>query len=281
VYADRLILLAAAILLSLRLAAAASGNSFSFVILGDRTGEAQPGVYEQVWMELAAEKPAFVLGVGDTIQGLQDSTAQKEWQQANEIFARYPSLPIYLTPGNHDIWSPLSERLFRQFSRHPPHYSYDFRDLHVTVLDNSRTEQLGADELNFLEQDLQAHERQAIKLVVCHRPSWLLPALFKNPNTPLHRLAKKYGVKYLVAGHLHEMLHFEMEGITYLSMPSAGGHLRASGRYEDGWFFGHTLVEDEGGTLKFRIEEAKAPIGAGRVTTEADWGAAGLVNRAR
>ncbi|MFZ0592381.1 MAG: metallophosphoesterase, partial [Bryobacteraceae bacterium] len=204
-----------------------------------------------------------------------------EWQQVEKILDRHPSLPVYLAPGNHDIWSPLSERLFRKFARRAPHYGFDFQNLHVTVLDNSRTEQLSAAELEFLEQDLQAHERQPAKLVVCHRPSWLFPVLFKNPNSPLHQLAKRFGVRYLVAGHLHEMLHFELEGVTYLSMPSAGGHLRASGRYEDGWFFGHTLVEDDNDTLKFRIEEAKAPIGEGRITSEADWGAAGLVNRAR
>jgi 3',5'-cyclic-AMP phosphodiesterase len=276
---NRLPLLCAAIVLSLRLTARSGGDPFHFVILGDRTGEAQPAVYEQIWTELAAEKPAFVLSVGDTIQGLQDAAALDEWRQVEKIFGRFPSLPVYLTPGNHDIWSPLSERMFRKFARRSPHYSFDFQDLHVTVLDNSRTEQLSQEELNFLEQDLQAHMGQPVKLVVCHRPSWLLPVLFGNRDTPVHQMAKKYGVKYVVAGHLHEMLHFQLEGVTYLSMPSAGGHLRASGRYEDGWFFGHTLVEDENGKLKFQIEEARAPIGAGRVTTEADWGAAGLVNR--
>ena len=56
---------------------------------------------------------------------------------------------------------------------------------------------------------------------------------------PLHRLAKKYGVQYVIAGHVHEMLHFTLEGIEYVSMVSSGGHLRASGKYEDGWFFGY------------------------------------------
>jgi predicted phosphohydrolase len=278
---NRLTLVYAAIVLYLRLAAPAASSSFHFAIVGDRTGEAQPGVFEQVWTEVAAEKPAFVLSVGDSIEGLEDTSAPDEWRQLEKIFDRYPSLAVYLTPGNHDIWSPLSERLFRKFARRAPHYGFDFQDLHVTVLDNSRTEQLSAEELNFLELDLQAHANQPVKLVVCHRPSWLFPILFGNPNTPVHQLAKKYGVKYVVAGHLHEMLRLELAGVTYLSMPSAGGHLRASGRYEDGWFFGHTLVEEKDGTLKFHIEEAKAPAGAGRVTTAANWGAAGLVERTR
>jgi 3',5'-cyclic AMP phosphodiesterase CpdA len=252
-----------------------------FVIIGDRTGEPQPGVYEQIWRELAAEKPAFVLSVGDTIQGLYDNNAVREWQEVQRLLAPYHSIPLYLTPGNHDIWSPLSKALFQKFSTHEPQYSFDVGTLHITVLDNSRSDELGSDQLQFLERDLAAHSRQPIKIVVSHRPSWLFPVLFRNPNFPLHQIAKRYGVRYVIAGHVHQMLHFELDGITYLSVPSAGGHLRASKQYEDGWFFAHTLVETESTELQFRIEEAKAPTGQGRKTTPADWGAAGLVRNGR
>ena len=78
-------------------------DSFHFAILGDRTGEAQRGVYEQVWKELAAESPAFVVSVGDTIQGMSDTTAEAEWQQAGRIFQLFGRYPLYLAPGNHDV----------------------------------------------------------------------------------------------------------------------------------------------------------------------------------
>jgi len=52
-----------------------------FVILGDRTGSVQPGVYEQVWREVAAEKPEFVLTVGDLIEGLVDAKAAAQWNE--------------------------------------------------------------------------------------------------------------------------------------------------------------------------------------------------------
>src|SRR5690242_7902200 len=107
---------------------------FPFVILGDRTGEAVPGVYEQVWREAAAENPAFVVSVGDTIQGLNDATAEREWRILNS----YKQFPLYLAPGNHDIWSAESERLFRKYASHAPHYSFDYHQAHFTILDNSR-----------------------------------------------------------------------------------------------------------------------------------------------
>ena len=110
-------------------------QTFKFVLLGDRTGEAQPGVYEQIWSEIARENPSFVLSGGDTIQGGNDNTARQEWKAAFSMLAPYRSIPFYLVPGNHDVWSPLSESLFRQFAHRSVHYSFDYEQLHVTVLE--------------------------------------------------------------------------------------------------------------------------------------------------
>jgi hypothetical protein len=73
------------------------------------------------------------------------------------------------------------------------------------------------------------------------------------------------------------MLRFDLQGVTYLSMPSSGGRLRASGEYADGWFFGHAIVTVRGTDIDFQIEELKPPYGQGRVTKETDWGMLGLV----
>ncbi|MGA3018117.1 MAG: metallophosphoesterase [Bryobacteraceae bacterium] len=254
-------------------------DSFCFAILGDRTGEAQPGVYEQVWKEVAAESPAFVVSVGDTIEGMNDETAETEWRQVGRILELYRRLPLYLAPGNHDIWSTASERLFRQYSAHALHYSFDYGQAHFTILDNSRSEELPAEELAFLEADLKAHAGQPLKIIVSHRPSWLLNVALQNPNFALHQLARRYGVQYVVAGHVHQMLRLELEGVTYVSMPSSGGHLRLSGVYQDGWFFGHALVQVHAGSIDFQIGEVGRPRGEGRITKLTDWGMAGLVGK--
>jgi 3',5'-cyclic-AMP phosphodiesterase len=261
------------------LAAGAPAQTFHFIILGDRTGAAQPGVYEEVWKEAAGEDPAFVVTPGDTIEGLNDETAEGEWRAIEQILRPYRRIPFYPAPGNHDIWSQASERLFRQYMGHQPHYSFDYKQAHFTVLDNSRSEQLSAEELSFLEQDLRLHASQAVKFIVSHRPSWLINAVLRNPNFPLHQLARKYGVETIIAGHVHEMLHVDLDGIHYISVPSAGGHLRASRRYENGWFFGYVAGEVSGGEVRLQIRELKPPYGLGRVTRLDDWGAGGLASR--
>lgn len=273
------LLFAAVSLISLA-AGGSRSKSFQFTIMGDRTGEAQRGVYEQVWQEVAKEKPKFVLSVGDTIQGLNDRTARREWEQIRAAVLPYRVIPLYLAPGNHDIWSRNSEALFRQFSNHAPHYSFDVEQLHVTVLDTSRSDNLSEAETEFLENDLKAHSQQPLKIVVSHRPFWLLPVLFGMTQSPVHQLLLRYGVQFVFTGHLHKMLHANLDGITYLCMPSAGGHLRDTKRYDDGWFFGHTLAQVTGQRLTIRIEEIASPLGKGRVTRIDDWGAAGLMKKA-
>jgi len=271
------LLIAALLLALLRTGTTADQPSFRFVMLGDRTGDTLPGVYEQAWQAAAAERPAFVIAVGDTIEGSDDATAQAEWQQVERVLQPYKRLPLYLTPGNHDIWSALSERLFREYAAHPPHYSFDYRQAHFTILDNSTSDELSAGEMAFLEKDLQAHAAQPVKFVFSHRPSWLINVALGNPNFALHRLAQQSGVRYVVAGHVHQMLRFQLQDVTYISMPSSGGHLRATRKYEDGWFFGYALVDLRGSDIRVQIEELKPPHGHGRVTSPMDWGMAGLL----
>src|ERR1700676_2880305 len=132
--------------------AATQNGSFRFVILSDRTGEGEPGVYERVWQEAAMEDPAFVLSVGDSIQGLNDATAEAEWRQFEQILTPYRRFPLFLAPGNHDIWSARSATLFRKHAAHPAqppqlaHYGFDYAQAHFTILDNSRSDSLPPEE---------------------------------------------------------------------------------------------------------------------------------------
>ena len=264
---------------------AASGaqepGRFRFVILGDRTGETEPGVFARALREIAGENPAFLVGVGDTIQGLHDETAEAEWREAEKLLAPYRRFPLYLAPGNHDVWSERSEMLFRKYTEHPLHYSFDYAGAHFTILDNSRSDKFSADELSFLEEDLKKHAAQPLKFVISHRPGWILNVMLRDPGFPLHQLAKKYGVQVVIAGHLHALVHGEIDGVTYLSVPSSGGHLRAGGKYADGSFFGYTVVEAGAGDATFRFKELSPPYGQGRVTALEDWGVAGLADGAR
>jgi predicted phosphodiesterase len=247
-----------------------AASDFRFAILGDRTGNAQPGVYEQVWREIDAEHPAFVITVGDTIQGGSDTTAEAQWAALRPLFQRYARYPLYFTPGNHDIWSAASERIYQRKTGRATHYGFDYHGAHFSVLDNSRSENLDPAELEFLEHDLAAHVGARPKFVFLHQPSWLLPVLVQNPNSPLHQIAKRYGVTHIVSGHVHKFGYFEMDGVVYLLVGSSGGRLRGA-KFEDGWFFHHILATVRGGEVELQVNETKPPLGRGRSFRAPDW----------
>ena len=252
---------------------------FRFAVLGDRTGLAQPGVFEEVLRESAAENPAFWLSVGDLIEGLNDATAETEWTEFEPMLTPFRRYALYVAPGNHDVWSEKSDRLFRKHTGRALHYGFDYGPAHFTVLDNSRSDEFPVDELAFLEKDLQAHAAQPVKFIVSHRPSWVINVVLRNPDFALHRLAKKYGVQTVLAGHVHQILHVDLDGVSYVSMPSSGGHLRLSKEYGDGWFYAYGLVAVSDKTVKVQIKELKPPYGKSRVSVMPD-GVATTMKRA-
>lgn len=251
-------------------AAAPPAADFKFAIIGDRTGETQPGVYEQVWREVDAWRPDMVINVGDTIQGGNDSTADREWTALRPLFAQYRKYPLYFTAGNHDIWSESSRRIFERETKHPARYSFDFRSAHFIVLDNSESENLSDGDMKFLAADLEKNAARPLKLIFFHRPSWLIPVMLQG-DFPLHKLVVKHHVQYVVSGHAHKFTRFELGGVVYLMVGSSGGHLRAKG-FEDGWFFHHVQATVAGGKIAMTIKEVSAPLGQGRSFREQEWG---------
>src|SRR5579871_3613292 len=177
-------------------------NDFRFCILGDRTGDAQPGVYERVWHDVTALHPHFVVNAGDTIQGGNDATAEAEWRALRTLWLRYHG-PLYLTPGNHDIWSAESRRIYEKETGRAASYAFDYQSAHFTVLDNSQTEDLSESQMAFLAHDLEDHKNSDPKFVLFHKPFWLIPVTFRSSRFPLHQLLKKYGVRYVISGHTH------------------------------------------------------------------------------
>ena len=238
-------------------------QSFRFAIVGDRTGEAQPGVYEQVWREVDRYHPSFAVNVGDTIQGGDDATAAQEWESVRKVWTTY-SYKLFFTPGNHDIWSAASEKIYEKFTGHPPMYSFDWQQAHFTILDNSRTENLSEPQMKFLAEDLERNRDRNPKFVFFHRPTvWLIPLKFQS-DFPLHDLVRRYHVAAVVSGHTHQYTRIEKEGVVYLSVGSSGGHLRGTG-FKEGWFFQWAQAEVRGGKVDLRVKELGPPLGEGRV----------------
>jgi 3',5'-cyclic-AMP phosphodiesterase len=244
-------------------------NDFRFAILGDRTGNAQPGVYERVWSEMDVLHPDFVINVGDSIQGGNDATAASEWRALRPLWEHH-RFPVYFTPGNHDLWSAASRAVYEQQTGHPAFYSFNFQNAHFTVLDNSRapdlSPELSADQLQFLARDLEQNRERNPKFVFFHKPLWLIPVMFRNSHFAFHELIGKYGVGYVLSGHGHQFVREMLDGVTYLEVPSSGGKLKGQG-FAQGWFYGWAVVTVKGSKAEITVQEIGPPFGQSRVIT--------------
>jgi 3',5'-cyclic AMP phosphodiesterase CpdA len=258
-----------AVLLLAALTGAEPGNDFRFSILGDRTGSAIPGVYERIWSEIGALHPDFAINVGDTIEGVSDQLAESQWRELRPLWNRY-RFPLYFTPGNHDIWSPRSLEVYKKETGRSNFYSFNYQDAHFTVLDNSATLDLSDSQLRFLEDDLKANQSRSPKFVFFHVPFWIAFLKLGSGEFPLHQLARKYGVNYILSGHGHQFVHMTRDGINYIEVGSSGAKLKGEG-FSQGWFYQHLLGVVKAGKVELSVKELDSPAGKGRMFRVEDW----------
>lgn len=237
----------------------AEPNSFRFVVIGDRTGRAQAGVYERVWAEADAWNPSLAISIGDSIEGGNDNRAAEEWRSLQSIWQRFARYPLHFVPGNHDVWSARSEQLYREATGKPLFYSFDHGGAHFTILDNSRSEELSNQQLSFLRRDLAAHRAQKPKIVLFHRPFWALYLKLGSGEFPLHQIVREHKVDYVISGHLHQLVQLQRDGVPYVALGSSGagmerGLQRGEGRAQ-GWFYQHARCTVEGGRVQCAIKE--------------------------
>jgi len=198
-----------------------------FAVLGDRTGKPIPGIYEEIVQEVARMRPDFVVTVGDMIEGYTDDDAeiQQQWQDYFKLVEPL-TMPVYYTPGNHDIWHERSAEIYQQYIG-PPYFSFNYRDLHVIILDNSRDRRIALDQLSWLEDDLHQYRDMPYKIAFIHQPTWYQTVARGKPD-PLHRIFVEYGVHDVFTGHYHDYFVGEYDGVRYTSIGSSGAHPKKS-----------------------------------------------------
>jgi carboxypeptidase C (cathepsin A)/predicted phosphodiesterase len=259
--------------------AAEPASDFRFSIVGDRTGGARQGVYARVWEEVDGFRPDFVINVGDTVEGTSDETAEAQWKEIRGFLDRYKRYPFYLVPGNHDIWSSLSQKLFEAQNGRPATYSFDYQNAHFVVLDTSRSPELGADQLQFLQEDLKKNRDRDPTFVFFHHPSWLALVKVQSRAFALHRIAREYGVDYVISGHGHQFIRMALDGITYMEVGSSGADIgevwTQDGAFSKGRFYHHVQVQVKGSQAQLRVKEVDAPFGKGRSFRAENWGDSG------
>ncbi len=217
--------------------------AFHIAVLGDRTGQADQAVFESIVREITTLHPDAVINVGDLIEGPQpDAQAiSAQWDIVSETL-KLIRVPFYCVPGNNDIFSKTSRKIYPERSGFKPYYSFDLFHVHFVVLDNSEAknyDEMGADQLEWLTTDLAQQDPSALICVFYHKPFWY-DNFENNKPDKYHEIFRKYGVDWVFSGHFHSYVSTIKDGIHYVMVGSSGGHIGdnpARGEfYQFGWF---------------------------------------------
>lgn len=250
----------------------ASGRSrgaFTVAIVGDRTGGAQEGVFEQVLDEVSFINPDLIITVGDHIEGyLPDSARiESQWDYVVELMDR-TGIEYHLTPGNHDIWDEQSRRIYvSRFGR--PDTAFDYLGSLFIIMDVSTDYGVGSlpvERIEWLERTLRGSDRYSNVFVFYHKPFWCEDLSMGRSNR-FHDLFKRYGVTAVFTGHYHRYFHAEIDSIEYFGVSSSGGSLPPGGRVK-GCFYAYLLAKVTADSLDVRVVEPGLGLPVDAVTVD-------------
>jgi predicted phosphodiesterase len=214
-------------------------NEVRFIIFGD-SQFGNPPQFERMIYEAEMLRPNFVIQVGDLIHGYTHDKKQlrNEWKRFKKQISPL-SMPYYPVPGNHDVVTDEAEEVYAEvWGKEKLLYSFDEGSIHCIILNSwwgEEDDRIAPWQLEWLRKDLEnfAYKNggpgsdelnQKSIFVFFHSPLWKY-----NSNTEgkkdwdlVHELLKKYPAKLIAAGHTHEHVWEERDGIDYLVLNSAG-----------------------------------------------------------
>lgn len=216
-------------------------------VIGDRTGDAQDGIYEGILEEIDLLRPDLILTVGDMIEGPADSYEEidRRWKEYKEIIS-HTDIPVYFTPGNNDIFDSVSLDYYRK-NISKPYYSVDTLGIHIVSIDNSmvsRSSKISSEQYDFLKNDLSKN-KNSIVIVIMHKPFWK-ESVAKGESDSLHTLFKEYKVDLVLSGHYHEYFTGKYDGVRYVSVGSSGGAAWRDYAEDMSYHFTFITLDDKG-----------------------------------
>jgi len=113
---------------------AAKPEAIRFAVIGDRTGSARPGVFEQALVQLDWMKPEFIMTIGDLVEGYSDDRQilEKEWLDFEKAVDKI-KVPLFYVPGNHDLGTNMQLTLWNE-RRGAPWYWFSYKGALFLIL---------------------------------------------------------------------------------------------------------------------------------------------------
>jgi hypothetical protein len=183
--------------------------------------------------------PAFVVSVGDLIEGYSEDPAElsAQWDEVEGLVARL-DMPFFYAAGNHDYSNETMARIWRERFG-PSYYHFRYQGVLFLVLNSELFASVEspdrpvpgpdtqAEQLRWAERVLRDHRDARWTIVVVHQPLWDR----REVHPDWLALEKWLGDRpYSVfAGHVHRYTHELRRGRRYVTLATTGGRSRLRG----------------------------------------------------
>ncbi|MGH0029649.1 MAG: metallophosphoesterase family protein, partial [Myxococcota bacterium] len=218
---------------------ATAPDHFKFLVVTDRTGEHRHGVFAGAIDRINLLAPAFVVSVGDLVEGYTEDPGEiaAQWDEVDAMLERLDA-PFFYAAGNHDF---SNEAMARDWHarRGPSYYHFLYQDVLFLVLNSEIFPGVGrrdgviggpdvqADQLAYAREVLAAHRDARWTFVVIHRPLWDRREVHADWLAVEEWLGERpYTV---LAGHRHRYTSQRRHDHRYVTLATTGGGSRMRG----------------------------------------------------
>lgn len=209
-----------------------SRESFQFAIVTDRTGGHRPFVFESALRKANLMQPAFVMSVGDLIEGYTPEVAQiaQQWNEFGDFVATL-EMPFFFVPGNHDISNPVMADVWQERFG-PAYYHFVYRDVLFLCLntEDGAPASISDAQVQAFERAIKHYPNVRWTFLFMHRPLWN-PSEGATGQAQFARIEQALrGRRYTVfAGHYHTYMKSVRNEQSYIVLATTGGHSRLRG----------------------------------------------------
>ena len=201
-----------------------NSENFQFAIVGDRTGQHRPGVFEDGITKLNLLRPEFVMSVGDLIEGYtkDEGEIDQQWEEIDGVTNRLDA-PFFYVAGNHDLSNDVQKAKWRQRFG-PAYYYFVYRDVLFLCLNTYDPEsRISTEQLAYIERALKQNRNVRHTCVFMHEPLWDY-----KQETGWSAVEKMLADRpYTVfAGHYHQYTKFVRHDRRYFVLATTGGGLK-------------------------------------------------------
>src|SRR5262245_41527330 len=209
-------------------------DNFHFVVVSDRTGGHRPRIFSQAVEQINLLQPAFVLSVGDLIEGYTKDGGRlgKEWKEF-QSYTHKLNMPFFYVPGNHDTANEIEQKEWEaRFGRRYYHFLY--RDVLFLALasddpfEDGNNPRISKEQSDWVDKVLKENAKVRWTIVALHKPMWVFSNLEKSGWLDVEKSLA--GRNYTVfAGHVHRYQKFVRQGMNYYQLATTGGGSKLRG----------------------------------------------------